>query len=309
MVPLAETDGQAGTPPWSEILEFATRAEELGLDSVWVSDHFFGSFPGARLQGVHEAWTITSALAAATSRVEIGQLVSCATYRHPGLLAKMAVTADAISGGRLVLGLGAGWHDTEYEAFGLPKDHRVSRLEEYLQIVVPLVRGKAVTLAGRYYSAADAVLLPRPERPIPVLVAGNGPRLLGLVARYADAWNTAWFGSPDERLQTRLDLLADALQAEGRDPETLRRTVGLHVIDPDSAPAEEGAFAGSVDELADMLGRFEEVAFADAMFVPAKKGAIASGKPSAARARSGWWWSTAKVFLWESSWSRPRRRK
>lgn len=267
MVPLAESDGRAGTPPWTEILGFATRAEELGLDSVWVSDHFFGSFPGAPLQGVHEAWTITSALAAATSRVEIGQLVSCATYRHPGLLAKMAVTADAVSGGRLVLGLGAGWHDTEYDAFGFPKDHRVSRLEEYLEIVVPLLRGETVTFDGRHYHAADAVLLPQPERRIPVLVAGNGPRLLRLVVRHADAWNTAWFGSPDERLETRMEALEAALQEEGRDGKTLRRTIGLHVIDPASAPAEEGAFTGSVDELAEMLGRFEALGFADAIVV------------------------------------------
>jgi probable F420-dependent oxidoreductase len=267
MVPVAESDGGKGMPSWPEILEFAKRAEELGLDSVWVSDHFFGSFPGAPLEGVHEAWTVTSALAAATSRIEIGQLVMCASYRDPGLLAKMAVTADAISGGRLVLGIGAGWHDTEYEAFGFPKDHRVSRLEEYLRILVPLLRGEAVTFEGRYYSAADAVLLPPPERRIPVLVAGNGPRLLRLVARNADAWNTAWFGSPDERLRSRVSDLAMALQAEGRDAETLRRTVGLHVIDPDSAAAEGGAFAGSVDELADMLLRFAAAGFDDAIVV------------------------------------------
>jgi alkanesulfonate monooxygenase SsuD/methylene tetrahydromethanopterin reductase-like flavin-dependent oxidoreductase (luciferase family) len=268
MVPLAESDGRAGTPPWSETLEFANRAEELGLDSVWVSDHFFGSFPGAPLEGVHEAWTITSALAATTGRVEIGQLVSCATYRHPGLLAKMAVTADAVSGGRLVLGLGAGWHETEYEAFGFPQDHRVSRLEEYLQIVVPLLRGETVTFEGRYYQTAEATLLPPAERRIPVLVAGNGPRLLRLVARYADAWNTAWFGSLDDgRLQPRLSLLGKALQSEGRDAETLRRTVGLHVIDPGSASAEEAVFAGSVDELAELLGAFEALGFSDAIVV------------------------------------------
>jgi alkanesulfonate monooxygenase SsuD/methylene tetrahydromethanopterin reductase-like flavin-dependent oxidoreductase (luciferase family) len=109
MVPVAESDGGKGMPSWPEILEFAKRAEELGLDSVWVSDHFFGSFPGAPLEGVHEAWTVTSALAAATSRIEIGQLVMCASYRDPGLLAKMAVTADAISGGRPVRRHGGGW--------------------------------------------------------------------------------------------------------------------------------------------------------------------------------------------------------
>lgn len=120
-------------PSWPDIRAFAEHAEGAGLDSVWVCDHFFGSMPGAPLEGVHEAWTLAAALATATTRVEVGQLVMCATYRNPGLLAKMAVTADAVSGGRPVLGLGAGWHDTEYEAFGYPIDHRVGRLEEALR--------------------------------------------------------------------------------------------------------------------------------------------------------------------------------
>jgi alkanesulfonate monooxygenase SsuD/methylene tetrahydromethanopterin reductase-like flavin-dependent oxidoreductase (luciferase family) len=109
-------------PSWPDIRSFAEHADAAGLDSLWVSDHFFGSMPGAPLEGVHEAWTLTTALATATTRVEVGQLVTCASYRNPGLLAKMAVTADAVSGGRLVLGLGAGWHDTEYEAFGYPSE-------------------------------------------------------------------------------------------------------------------------------------------------------------------------------------------
>jgi alkanesulfonate monooxygenase SsuD/methylene tetrahydromethanopterin reductase-like flavin-dependent oxidoreductase (luciferase family) len=268
MVPVARSDGAGHVlPTWEDIRAFAEHAETVGLDSLWVSDHFFGSFPGAPLEGVHEAWTITSALAAATSRVEIGQLVSCASYRHPGLLAKMAVTADDISGGRLVLGLGAGWHDTEYEAFGFPKDHRVSRLDEYLRIVVPLLRGETVNFEGRYNRAVDAVLLPAPQRRLPVLVAGNGPQLLRLVARHADAWNTAWFGRPDERLRTRLAALEEALEAEGRDAATLRRTVGLAVIDPAHGEEEENAFSGSVGELAEMLRRFEELGFADAIVV------------------------------------------
>ena len=264
---MAGSDGAGQVPSWQAILAFAEHAEAAGLDSLWVCDHFFGSFPGAPLEGVHEAWTIASALAAATSRVEIGQLVSCASYRHPGLLAKMAVTADAVSGGRLILGLGAGWHDTEYEAFGFPKDHRVSRLEEYLGIVVPLLRGETVTFEGRYSKASGAVLLPEPERHIPVLVAGNGPRLLRLVARHADAWNTAWFGQPDDRLRTRLAALDEALEAEGRDPSTLRKTVGLAIIDPDHAPGDDNAFSGSAEELSELLGRFDELGFADAIAV------------------------------------------
>ena len=254
-------------PSWPDIRAFAEQAEAAGLDSLWVSDHFYGSMPGAPLEGVHEAWTLTTALATATTRVEVGQLVTCATYRNPGLLAKMAVTADAVSGGRLVLGLGAGWHDTEYDAFGYPTDHRVTRLEEFLEIVVPLVRGETVSFAGRYHYVSDAVLLPPPERPIPVLVAGNGPRLLRLTARHAEAWNTAWFAEPDDRLHDRLAALETALEDEGRDPSTLRKTIGMYVADPALAPDESDAYTGTVDELAETLTRFGDLGFADVIAV------------------------------------------
>ena len=264
---MSSSDGAGRTPSWPDIRTFAEHAEAAGLDSLWVCDHFFGSMPGAPPEGVHEAWTLATALAAATKRVEVGQLVTCATYRNPGLLAKMAVTADAVSGGRLVLGLGAGWHDTEYEAFGYPTDHRVSRLEEFLEIVVPLLHGETVSFAGRHHRVADAVLLPPPDRRIPLLVAGNGPRILGLTARYAEAWNTAWFAGPDERLRERVAALETALGEEGRDPSTLRRTVGMYIADPAVAPDESDAFTGSVDELAETLRRFGELGFADVIAV------------------------------------------
>ena len=264
---MSSSDGAGRTPSWPDIRTFAEHAEAAGLDSVWVCDHFFGSMPGAPPEGVHEAWTLATALATATTLVEVGQLVTCATYRNPGLLAKMAVTADAISGGRLVLGLGGGWHDTEYEAFGYPTDHRVSRLEEALEIVVPLLRGETVSFAGSYHRVADAVLLPPPDRRIPLLVAGNGPRILRLTARYAEAWNTAWFAEPDERLRKRGAALETALEEEGRDPSTLRRTVGMYVADPAVAPDESDAFTGSVGELAETLMRFGELGFADVIAV------------------------------------------
>ena len=267
IVPMSSSDGAGRTPSWPDIRAFAEHAEAAGLDSVWVCDHFFGSMPGASPEGVHEAWTLATALATATTRVEVGQLVTCAAYRNPGLLAKMAVTADAVSGGRLVLGLGAGWHDTEYDAFGYPTDHRVSRLEEALEIVVSLLRGETVSFAGRYHRVADAVLLPPPDRRIPLLVAGNGPRILRLTARHAEAWNTAWFAGPDERLRERVAALETALEEEGRDPSTLRRTVGMYGADPAVAPDESDAFTGSVDELAETLARFDELGFADVIAV------------------------------------------
>jgi probable F420-dependent oxidoreductase len=214
------------------LLALAEHAEAVGLDSVWVCDHFFSNVPGEPREGIHEAWTIVSALAVRTRRVGLGTLVMCASYRPPAMLAKMAATADAVSGGRVMLGLGAGWNEEEYRAFGYPFDRRVDRFEEVLRIVRPLVRGEHVTFAGRDHSVDDAVLLPL-DRPIPLLVAAEGPRMLRLTARHADAWNTGWYGVPDDRLRRQLEEMDAALDAEGRDPSTLRRTVGVNVDDPD----------------------------------------------------------------------------
>jgi probable F420-dependent oxidoreductase len=214
------------------LLALAEHAEAVGLDSVWVCDHFFSNVPGEPREGIHEAWTILSALAVRTGRVELGTLVMCMSYRPPALLAKMAATADAVSGGRVMLGVGSGWNEEEHRAFGYPFDHRVDRFEEALQIVRPLVRGEHVTFAGRDHSVDDAVLLPF-DRPIPLLVAGEGPRMLRLTARHADAWNTGWYGMPNEGLRRRLEEMDAALDAEGRDRATLRRTVGVNVDDPD----------------------------------------------------------------------------
>jgi alkanesulfonate monooxygenase SsuD/methylene tetrahydromethanopterin reductase-like flavin-dependent oxidoreductase (luciferase family) len=164
----------------------------------------------------------------------------------------------------------AGWHDPEYEAFGYPIDLRAARLEEALRIIVPLLRGERVSLDGRYHQVRDAELLPSPHRPIPILVAAKGSRMLRLTARYADAWNTAWFGGPGERLRERLADLEHALEVEARDPLVLRRTVGLEIVDhsaarPNKDPGE--AFVGSVDELAHILDALEELGFADAIAV------------------------------------------
>ena len=250
-------------PTWPQVRAFGQHAEAVGLHSLWVCDHLLSGPPD---DGIHEGWTILAALASSTSRVELGQLVTCTSFRHPALLAKMATTADAVSGGRLILGLGAGWYDAEYQAFGYPTDHRVGRFEEAIAIIAPLVRGERVTLAGRYYQVRDAVLRPPPDRRIPMLVAAEGRRMLRLTARYADAWNTAWFGLPDDLLQRRLAELNAALEAEGRNPDTLRRTVGMEVRDPQAAAPggnlDEG-FGGSVDQLARAIDAYEQLGFDD----------------------------------------------
>jgi probable F420-dependent oxidoreductase len=266
MVPMSVSDGSGRISSWPETLAFARHAESIGLDSVWVCDHFLSSPPGGPVEGIHEGWTILSALAASTHRVEVGSLVMCNSFRNPALLAKMAATADAVSDGRIILGLGAGWYDAEYVAFGYPTDHRVGRLEEALQIITALLSGDSVTVSGRYYRVREAALLPPPQRPIPILVAAKGPRMLRLVARHADAWNTAWFGRPDDRLRRRLSDLEEALAAEGRDTRTLRRTVGVDVQDPDAAASggpDDLPFRGSVSQLADALDEYAELGFDD----------------------------------------------
>jgi alkanesulfonate monooxygenase SsuD/methylene tetrahydromethanopterin reductase-like flavin-dependent oxidoreductase (luciferase family) len=235
VLPQAPEDGAGGT--WTEIAALARQAEAGGIDSLWICDHFFHLPDDGFQVGYHEAWTLLSALAAVTDRVELGTLVLATSFRPAGLLAKMAVTADDVAGGRLILGLGCGWHEPEYQAFGYPFDHRVGRFEEALQILVPLIRGKRVTFEGPWNRVDDAVLLPPPRRPnMPILIAAKGERMLRLTARHADAWQTAWFGLPDERYAERHDHLLAACDAEGRDPATLELTVGVDVSDAEDGP-------------------------------------------------------------------------
>ena len=166
-------------PSYAEIRAVAVAAEAAGLDSVWVFDHLLFRFDG-ETTGIHECWTILAAIAEATSRVELGTIVLCTGFRNAALLAKMAATLDHVSGGRLILGIGAGWHDPEFEAFGYPTDHKVGRFEESLSVITGLIRDGRADLDGRFMTARDAVLLP-PARPdLPILVAAKGPRMLEL---------------------------------------------------------------------------------------------------------------------------------
>jgi alkanesulfonate monooxygenase SsuD/methylene tetrahydromethanopterin reductase-like flavin-dependent oxidoreductase (luciferase family) len=248
-------------PGWPEVSALARHADSAGLDSVWICDHLVSAPKGHPPEGVLEAWTILSAVAACTQRVAVGTLVTCGSFRHPALLAKMATTVDGISGGRLVLGLGAGVPGLEYETYGFPDDHRLARLEETLEIVGGLLRGAVVTTSGRYHQLRNASLLPPPDRPIPLLVAGDGPRLLQLAARHAQAWNTAWHGAPDDRLRARLAAMTRALADEGREPGSLHVTVGISVTDPDHPDIDDdGVFAGSPDELAHLLDQYAMLA-------------------------------------------------
>jgi probable F420-dependent oxidoreductase len=231
MLPVGDMDAaeEGSSTTWSHVRAVAEAAEGCGLDSVWIADHLLAKMPDGAVHGMHDAWTLLTAAAAVTSRVELGPLVLCSSFRDPGVIAKMAATLDEVSAGRLVLGLGAGWHDPEYEAFGFPTSYRVSRFAEALEIIVRLLRLERVSFEGRYYQLSDAALLPPPGRSIPVLVAGRRPRMLQLTATWADAWNTAWYAEPNDKLGTEVEEFERALQDAGRSSDDVQRTLGILV--------------------------------------------------------------------------------
>ncbi len=242
VLPISESDATRQTPPYAEIRDLALGAEDAGFDSVWLYDHLlyrFGDPPTTR--GVWEIWTLLSALAEATERVELGALVLCVPFRNPALLAKMADTLEEVSGGRFILGLGAGWHKPEFDAFGFPFDHKVDRFEEALAIILPLMREGKVDFAGTHYRAAGCELRPRGSRSggPPILIGSSGPRMLRLTAQHADQWNTCWLGQPAALAPRQRDLEAACTEV-GRDPSTLEVTVGVTVAYPDLNPARPG---------------------------------------------------------------------
>jgi probable F420-dependent oxidoreductase len=265
VVPLEATPETGHVVPYADTRAFALQAAATGFDSLWLFDHLLHRAPNQPTRGIWEAWTILSALAEATTQVDLGTLVLCTPFRNPAVLAKMAVTLDEISGGRVILGLGAGWHQPEFEAFGIPFGHRVDRFEEALQIIVPLLREGRVSFEGTHYRAVDCAIVPRGPRPqgLPVLIAASGPRMLRLTARYADGWNTAWLGPAGDLVERRLALEA-ACAAEGRDPATLAVTVGVNVdysVPAGSAqtPASrQKALSGSPEEIASGLRGYAE---------------------------------------------------
>jgi alkanesulfonate monooxygenase SsuD/methylene tetrahydromethanopterin reductase-like flavin-dependent oxidoreductase (luciferase family) len=177
---------------WPEVRALARAAEESGLDSIWVGDHMLYRGDGRTERGPWDAWTLLAALAASTERVRLGPLVASTAFHPPGLIARMAAAIDEVSGGRFVAGLGAGWNETEFRAFGIPFDHVVSRFEESFEIVRRLLAGERVTFEGRFHRAEDAVLLPPPARRPTLMVGANAPRMLSIALPHVDVWNT-WY--------------------------------------------------------------------------------------------------------------------
>jgi alkanesulfonate monooxygenase SsuD/methylene tetrahydromethanopterin reductase-like flavin-dependent oxidoreductase (luciferase family) len=283
-LPLSDGDTADGhAPTFDETLAFGRHAEAVGLDSIWVFDHLLFRFAGKPEGAVHEAWTTLAALAPVVPRVELGALVMCSSFRNPGLMAKMAATLDALSGGRAILGLGSGWHDPEYEAFGYPTDHKVGRFAEDLEIMARLLRGERVSVEGRWRTVADAALLPPPARPVPILVAAKGERMLRLTAAWADAWNTAWFGRVDDRLRMRMAALDAACAAVGRDPATVRRTIGIRLHDPGTGAGDPSGLDAGPEGLADFLDELAALGVDDGLIWSISKSLAALDRIAQAR--------------------------
>jgi probable F420-dependent oxidoreductase len=204
----------------------ARAAEEAGFDSIWLGDHLLYRGDGRPERGPWDAWTLLAGLAAVTRRVTLGPLVACAAFHPPGVVARMAAALDEISGGRFVLGIGAGWNETEFRAFGIPFDHRVARFEESFEVIARLLAGERVAFEGRFIRADDAVLLPAPARRVPVVIGGSGPRILAAALPRADAWNTwyDWYGNTPAGFAARNAEVSAAAARAGRRPEEIARS-------------------------------------------------------------------------------------
>lgn len=232
---------------WTEVRDIARAAEAVGFDSVWVGDHLLYRYADGSTRGPWEAWTTLAALAEATNRVALGPLVAATAFHAPFMLAKLAATVDEIAGGRLVLGVGAGWNEVEFAALGAPTDHRVSRFEEAFTVVRTLLAEGRVDFAGRFVTAREAELLPRPARPggPPILVGSNGPRMLSITVPHVAAWNS-WYadtGNRPEGVAPLRTLVDRAALGAGRDPASIERTVAVLV----RLPGGTGRVMGDTD--------------------------------------------------------------
>ena len=250
--------------PYRTLVERWQYYEELGFDSIWDCDHF--NRPSSPSDPYFEGWTLLAALAAETDRIRVGVLVASNTFRHPALVAQQAITIDHISGGRLELGLGAGWFETEHEQFGIPLEDppiRVAKFKEAVEVIDSLVRGRTTTYEGRYYRLTDAQLRPRPlQSPRPPLTLGaHRPRMLRICAEFADRWNS--HGTVGEMAE-RNRLLDEACLEIGRDPSEITRS--LYAWIPSlTAVGMPDPWTGQ-DAFAEVVGSYAEVGVNEFIF-------------------------------------------
>ena len=261
-LPYVEGRMDGRTPRWADILAMAQAAESIGFDALWISDHVGFGDPEGEWRGAWESWTLLSALAASTSRVALGNYVLAVPFRHPALLAKMAETLDEVSGGRLILGLGAGWNEPEFTSYGVPFDDRFRRFEDSLRIITDMLRTGRSTHEGRAIQTRSARLEPRGPRPggLPVMIGTTGPRMLRLTAELADHWNGS-LRSRDE-VPALLEALDAACRVVGRDPATLTKSIEVLVrtIPPkDDVPADEREIRGDTEAIAAELRAFGDL--------------------------------------------------
>ncbi|MGI8757020.1 MAG: LLM class flavin-dependent oxidoreductase [Acidimicrobiales bacterium] len=261
--------------PWDEVLDLATYAEAGGWDGIWLADHFMPNDDNALDRPMGECFTLLAALAAEVPRVRLGSMVAGNTYRHPAVVAKMAASIDQVSGGRFVLGLGAGWQQNEHERYGIPLGsvaERIAWFDEACQVVVSLRDRGRTTIAGQRYQVTDAPLVPRPTGPLPLLIGSSGQKkMAAIVAKYADEWNT--WSTPDLWREKRVGY-DRALDEIGRDPASLHRsTQALVLLGPKAkAKAEElaavrPAIGGTAPQLVETVGQWAEDGL-DELIVP-----------------------------------------
>jgi alkanesulfonate monooxygenase SsuD/methylene tetrahydromethanopterin reductase-like flavin-dependent oxidoreductase (luciferase family) len=258
MLPESEREMAGATAGWSDFLAMGRAIEDLGFDSLWFADHLLMRVAGHEPQGAWEAMAVLSAFAATTERITLAPFVASTAYRNPALTAKIAETIDEISGGRFILGLGSGWAEPEYQAFGFPYNHRASRFEEAIQIITSLIRTGQADFEGEYYTVRNCELRPRGPRPegMPVMIGTfDGERMMRLTARYADHWNL-WAnvtGNRAANIPALRDKMDGFCREIGREPETLERSVAVLADFP-------GAYGRPGQAVPSLTGSPEEMA-------------------------------------------------
>jgi probable F420-dependent oxidoreductase len=252
----------------------ARAAEEVGFDSLWLGDHLLYRDGDEPERGPWDAWSMLAALAASTLRVRLGPLVACLAFHHPGVLARMAAAVDEISGGRLVLGVGAGWNEVEFRAFGIPFDRRAARFEEAFAIVRRLLAGERVRVDGRFWHVEDAVLRPAPARRPPIMIGSSGERVLRIALPHVDAWNVWYdlYGNTAEGFAAESGRVSDAARDVGRDPAEIERSACVFVaLDRDAPgrpmPGDHPPVEGPPEAIAAGLAELAEAGAHEAIVV------------------------------------------
>lgn len=251
---------------WVEMRDIARTVEDCGFASIWTGDHLLYRDSSGGARGPWEAWTSLAGLAEATNRVLLGPLVAATSFHNPAMIAKFASTVDEISGGRLILGLGAGWNRVEFDAFGFAYDHRASRFKEAFTIIRTLVREGSIDFDGEYYTHREMELIPPARAGMKILIGSNGPRMLRIAAPHADMWNS-WFdgfGNSPDGLRRLHQIVDEACVDVGRDPGEIERTVAVYVqltggTGRDPGDADRGTappITGTHDEIAEQLSAF-----------------------------------------------------